>query len=303
MRVKKNVFYLMASLFISYLLLGGCATTPAPSQPEEKIARSTTPATSPTPEKKAKTIVERIPRVIKESILFPDGTVDEYTIYSYTTDGKLLLKEELFDAASKDLLEYSEYQYQQEQLVEKRTFDGNKKLKFRRTYTYSNNLLIEESQFNPDNVLQTRSVYSYDFQNRRIDWKTFDASGSLIGATRYTYTGNSKEPTEIELLNPSGTVDLKIMVNFLEGKKSREVFTTTEGKLEKEVMYRYDEQGRLLGETVFSPTRVKQSSIAYEYPADAFVPLRIVQLDGRDRPKKILVREYAFREESRVVYE
>ena len=281
-------------------LLAGCASTPTPAPEVKQEASSSSPPSQP--EKKAKTILLRIPRVTKESVQFPDGTEDEYTLYTYSPDGKLLLKEELYDAASKDLLESREYHYQGDLVIEKRILDGQKKLKSRRVYRYTSGLLTEESQFDKENVLQARLTYQYDAQNRKIEWKTLDASGSVVGMSKYYYNGE-KAPIRTELYGAGGNLELVISTTYTEGKKAREVFATPDGKVEKEVVYRYDEKGRLLGQTEYSSTKAKLGSVAYEYPADASVPSREIRLDGRDKPRKVVVFEYAYREESKVIYE
>ena len=281
-------------------LLVGCASTPTPAPEVKQEASSSSPPSQP--EKKAKTIILRIPRVTKESAQFPDGTEDEYTLYTYSPDGKLLLKEELYDAASKDLLESREYHYQGDLVIEKRILDGQKKLKSRRVYRYTSGLLTEESQFDKENVLQARLTYQYDAQNRKIEWKTLDASGSVVGMSKYYYNGE-KAPIRTELYGAGGNLELVISTTYTEGKKAREVFATPDGKVEKEVVYRYDEKGRLLGQTEYSSTKAKLGSVAYEYPADASVPSREIRLDGRDKPRKVVVFEYAYREESKVIYE
>lgn len=281
-------------------LMLGCASNPSPLS--EAKQKETPQATSALPEKKAKTIIVRTPRITKESIQFPDGTEDEYTLYTYSPDGKLLLKEELYDATSKDLLETREYQYQGDLVVEKRIYDGQKKLKSRRAYQYTNNLLMEESQFDKENKLQARLIFLYDSQMRRIEWKTLDSSGSVVGINKYYYDGG-KEPIRTELFGPGGTLELVISTTYSEGKKAREVFSAPDGKVEKEVVYRYDEKGRLLGQTEYDSNKSKISSLAYEYPSDSTVPSRQIHLDGRDKPKKVVVFEYAYREESRVIYE
>ena len=281
-------------------LLAGCAGTPTPVQEVKQEAPPSSPSSPP--EKKAKTILLRIPRVTKESVQFPDGTEDEYTLYTYSPDGTLLLREDLYDAASKDLLESREYQYQGDLVIEKRILDGQKKLKSRRVYRYTNGLLTEEAQFDRENVLQARLIYQYDTQNRKIEWKTLDASGSMVGMSKYYYNGENA-PIRTELHGPGGNLELVISTTYTEGKKAREVFASPDGKVEKEVVYRYDEKGRLLGRTEYAPTKAKIGSVAYEYPEDASVPSREILLDGRDKPKKVVVFEYAYREESKVIYE
>lgn len=282
------------------IVLAGCATTPPPALEVKQEAPSS--ITSTQPEKKAKTILLRIPRVIKESVQFPDGTEDEYSLFTYSSDGTLLLKEELYEAASRDLLESREYQYQGNLVSEKRIWDGQKKLKSRRVYQYTNGLLTEEAQFNKENVLQARLIYQYDSQNRKIEWKTLDGSGSVVGISKYYYNGE-KAPIRTELYGPGENLELVISITYTEGKKVREVFTSPDGKVEKEVVYRYDDKGRLLGQTEYSPTKAKLGSVAYEYPADSTVPSREIRLDGRDKPKKVVAFEYAYREESKVIYE
>ncbi len=300
MKKRTSLFFTGVSVGGIVLFLLGCASTPTPPPASKQEGLST--VTSTQPEKKAKTIIVRIPRVTKESIQFPDGTVDEYTLYTYSQDGKLLLKEELYDAASKDILESREYQYQGGLVAEKRIYDGQKKLKSRRTYQYTKGLLVEEAQLDRENNLQARLLYQYDAQNRRIEWKTLDASGSVVGISKYFYNGE-KFPIRTELYGPGGNLELMISADYSEGKKSREVFTSPDGKVEKEVVYRYDERGRLLGRTEYASNKAKISSIAYEYPLDFSVPSREIFLDGRDKPKKVVVFEYAFREENRVIYE
>jgi len=295
--MKKNLFLFVSAASVSMLILLSCSSTPPPSSIETKEQ----PASSAQEGKKARTITLLIPRLMKETVLFPDGAEDEYTLYTYSPKGTLL-KEELYDASSRQLLEYSEYLYENVALAEKRTYDGNQKVKNRKTYRYEKALLVEESLYDKADDVQIRSLNIYDSQNRKIEWRTLDASGSVIGINRYGY-GSGTTPERIELLGPGENLELTITVSYANGRKEKERFELPNGRIEKEIVYTYDDKGRLTSETTYSDTKIKISSTLFEYPVDKNEPTRAIYRDAQDKPKKIVQYEYEYHEEKRVVYE
>jgi hypothetical protein len=279
--------------------LGPSAASTPPAAPAVQPAQ---PAAQPAP-KKEKIITLKIPRVIKESYLFEDGTLDEFRVYSYSEDGKLLLKEELYDADSGDLLESIQYGYKDGLATERKSFDRENKLKGKKTFSYTPAGLPEtENFFDRNEKLQAVMKYFHDAAGNRTELQTVDSAGVLLAATRYEYSGG--RPGKIVLLGPGGKLDAAITISYDgKGGKTREVFADGAGKTEKEIVYSYDDKDRPSSETTLNANKAVTGKIAYEYPPVGDGPVKIRYLDGREKTKKITLQEFAFREEKKVIYE
>jgi hypothetical protein len=83
---------------------------------------------------------------ILEEIEYKEGKVTKHFRYQYDNDGNKI-KEEEFDLNGK-IIEYSEYKVENGLRIEKTVFDGNKKMKSRKTYQYT--LYGSERQDNPE---------------------------------------------------------------------------------------------------------------------------------------------------------
>ena len=298
----KCISFLCLAWFISIL---GCATThePVPAPPLQPKAVSPAVPEIKGEQKKEKIIIRKIPRIVKESSLFEDGAVDEYRIYSYSEDGKLLGKEELYDADSGELWETVRYTYQDERMTERKSFDRENKVKGKRTFTYTSGGLLEaENLFDKNEKIQAVSKYSYDSAGNRTEWRTIDAAGVILGSSLYEYQNGLLG--KILLLGPGGKTDMEITVfHDGRGRKIREVFSGDTGKMEKEVVYVYDEEDRPISETTLNANKAVTGKIVREYPSVDEGPVKTIFSDGQGRVKKMSLQEFAFREEKRVQYE
>ncbi len=298
--MKKTLYLLTASIFA----WAGCATSSQKvATPEQNPVRQPPIQQIKAEPKKEKTVVARIPRLVKESSLLSDGTVDEIRTYSYSPDGARLEKEELKDSASQEILETVEYIFKNGAVAERIVLDRDKKTKGRKSYAYTAAGLLESETFlDKKDVVQAVSRYAYDAAGKKIEWTTLDAAGVILATTKYGYANDRLQ--KITLLGPSGKVDMEITVAYDDkGNKIRETYTNSAGKTEKEIGFGYDAKNRLVSESTLSPTRTILAKVVYEYPGDSAEAGKAVYLDGRDKIKKIVLFEHAYREEKRTVYE
>ena len=292
------------SIIVVGFLLGACATPQRTTEAPQPKAAQGEPAQQTKPEpKKEKTIVIRISRLVKETSFFPDGTLDEIRIYQYSQDGKNLLREELTDSASKDLLETVQYSYKNSALAERVSFDKEKKLKGKKTFTYlTSGLLESEAFFDKKEALQAVSKFAYDSAGNKVEWTTLDSAGVALATTKYGY--QSGKLVKITLLGPTGKVDLDINVIYDDkGNRSRETYTDGSGKTEKEILYTYDAKNRLTSEATLTATKAVLNKTVYEYAGDAEEPSKAVYLDAREKTIKSIQFERAYREEKKTIYE
>jgi len=292
--------FLTASIFA----WAGCATsTQKVGTPEPKPVEQPPIQQIKSDSKKEKIVIIRIPRLVKESSLQSDGTVDEIRTYSYSPDGSRLEKEELKDSTSQDILETVEYKYKKDAVAERIVLDRDKKSKGKKAFIYTAAGLVDsETFYDKKDLVQAVSRYTYDTAGRKTEWTTLDASGVVLATTKYGYS--NERLRQITLLGPSGSLDMEITVAYDEkGNKIRETYTNSTGKTEKEITFGYDAMNRLVSENTLSPARTVLSKVEYAYPGDSVEAGKTVYLDGRGKIKKTVIFEYAYREEKKTVYE
>jgi len=72
---------------------------------------------------------------VLEEITYKEGRVDKHFKYQFDSENNKI-KEEEFDSSGR-LIEFSEYKIENGLRVEKIVYDGNKKMKSRKTYIYT----------------------------------------------------------------------------------------------------------------------------------------------------------------------
>ena len=264
MRIRTVLVILAAGIFFT-----GCVTGYGVNSPEESSQQ-----------------------LVRETVLGAGGEPSEVREFSYSLAGELT-EERLLDAAGQ-VREISSSSYRDGRRVERRSYTSSGELTGRRTYTYTAKGLPEtECYFDGTGQLLLVSRFSYNYWGDTIEWITTDAAGILYASTRYTY--EKGRPSTMRLSGAQGNETIVQMSYDKEGRKTRAAYTDAVGKPEKEIAFRYDGQGRLASEEIFSAFGNLMGKTVYTYAGNSRQPEKISRYDGRGNPRETIVQEFALR--------
>jgi hypothetical protein len=125
----------------------------------------------------------------KESVLFADGTLDEYVTLEYDSSFSRLASQSRY-SASGALLETVEFSYSDEsgQLAAKLTRDAENRPKAGLAYQYNEQgLLWRETLRDNANKVVSSYEYGYDAGGNRISRTVSNGAGVKLAETRYTF--------------------------------------------------------------------------------------------------------------------
>jgi hypothetical protein len=229
-------------------------------------------------------------QLVKEIVLRADNSQESVREFFYSVDG--ILQEKLFTAAG-SLRETSEYIYENNLLVEHRTYGQTGKLTGKKTYTYTpGNLPQTESFYNERDALIMISYFSYDDSGRRTEWRTMDAKDTIMAFSHYTYEDGRL--TETLLAGANGIATMKISVGYdREGRKILETYTNIADELEKKTAFVYDDKSRLVSQETLSRSRIFLGKTVYEYSGDRNEPEKIYYFGENEKPIGTIIKEFA----------
>jgi len=256
-------------LILVALLFFGCASSPEVSD-KEPIATETVVEEV---QKEPVEIITTVYYPVKVDSYFGDGVKDEYTVYSYNEDGSLLLKEELF--STEDSLQQSVvFEYTGTESSVKSIYDGGENL-----LSYELNLIdidgntLKKEKFDSKDVLQSKSEYEFK-DGKKITWKVFNETGSLLSTTNYNYTNDVL--TRIDSLSPAG-------------------------ELEEYFDLQYDSNGLLLENKHFNSEGQIQDSRSFEYK-DGFLVMELVNRKNGSVLRKLMYKNDQFGNPVETIY-
>ncbi len=168
--------------------------------------------------KKERTVSFDTPVLVKETVAYPDGLVDTYTVYKYDDSLKRLLEKTTFDPTRPDPVERTVSEYDAAGiLVDELNYGSNGSLRSRKDVTWtSEGLLATEKGTDAKGLGQYASNYSYDKAGRRVLWQAFDGSGILRATTSYAYDGQGR-PLLIEIRNAAKALTGSIEIDYAAG--------------------------------------------------------------------------------------
>ncbi|MEI6874594.1 MAG: hypothetical protein WCL50_05620, partial [Spirochaetota bacterium] len=200
---------------------------------------TTTTTTIAAKVRKERTFVVKTAVVLKETVFYPDGLVDEYTLFSYDPTMQKLLSRASYDPSRVDPVEkvLSEYGASGK-LAAEVTYGSDGSLKSRREVAWSEDknypdLLLSERGLDAKNQVQYSSTYEYDKAGHRSAWRAFDAKGALKATTTYTYDAKGRLLL-IELRNGAnvGTGSIKVEYSA-DGNSEKRSYLAADGSLQK----------------------------------------------------------------------
>lgn len=204
-------------------LVLSCASAPKP-----------TPA-QPAPVAKQRTVTLRIPVLTKETVFYPDGLVDTYTVYKYDAGLTRLLEKTTFDPTRPDPIERVVSEYDAKGLLaDELSYGSDGALKTRLDFSWGpEGLLASEKGSDSKGQGQYASSYAYDQAGRRVQWKAFDGSGLLKASTLYGYDAQGRLVL-IQIKNAADAITGSIKVDYAaDGGTETRSYLAPDGSLQR----------------------------------------------------------------------
>ena len=280
-------------LGVSALILAmSCASSPPVASKPEAAPKA--------PVLKERTVTVRTPVVVKETVFYPDGLVDTYTVYKYDDSLTRLLEKTTIDPTRPEPIERVVSEYDPTGvLTDELTYGSDGTLRSRRNVTWtSGKLLATETGQDAKGTGQYSSSYDYDASGNRVTWKAFDGSGALRVTTTYSYDPQ-KRLVGIEMRNPANALTESIKVSYsADGSTETWAYYGSDGSLQKsEVSILKD--GKVQRFEVRHPDNSLAEATDYTYGPDG-ERLTAVLSDASGKIKEKRSFEYRVRQDQKV---
>lgn len=289
-----------------------CAGQPAPAPepvpepaPEATSAASEaweeTPAPAPAKVQKERTVIVKVPVLLKETVFYPDGLVDEYVTYKYDQAMVRLLEKATFDPSRPEPIERAVYEYAGDSRLPlaEAVYEADGRIRIKREFAYdASGRLLSERLLDAKGQLQGSSTWVYDAQGRKAEWKVLDGKGLLQATTLYAYNGAGRVE-RIDMKNAAGGSTGAIKVEYAgTGQVEKSSYLAADGSLQKYELTDAKE-GRALSFASHRPDGSLAQALAYEYgPLGELLASRLS--DGQGRLKERRAYEYAVREDKKI---
>lgn len=233
--MKKSKYLPICTIIIAALALAGCASQAGRSAAQAPAA----------PQKVAKqrTVVAKVPVLVKESSFYADGLVDEYSVYKLDEAKKLVLEKDGYDGSRAEPVERVVYEYKDGRESAETIYESDGKVRSRRELSYDERgLLSSERVLDAKGKVQSSSSYAYDAKGRKTEWRALDASGSAKATSSYRYGADGL--SSIEMKDAGGAATGGIKLEYASGLLARRSYFGAGGALQKYEAYVYS--GKLL---------------------------------------------------------
>jgi hypothetical protein len=287
--MTKPVQLFITTMFISIIALVGCTTTGGSSSAKA-------PASSPKVAKQ-RTLIAKVPVLVKETSFYSDGLVDEYSVYKLDEAKKLLLEKASYDSSRPEPVERTAFEYKDGRESAETLYESDGRIRSRRELSYdAAGFVSSERVLDAKGKVQSSSSYAYDEKGRKAEWRVLDASGSAKATTSYSYGKDGL--ALIEMKDIGGKLTGSIKLEYSGGKLSKRSYFGPDGALQKYEAYAYSgflpsslenrrADGSLAGKT------------AYEYGSSGEL-LKASEYDASGSLRSSVAYEYLLREDSSV---
>lgn len=287
--MKLSTYTTSCTLLICLVLAAGCATkapTPAAAQPS-----------APAKVAKQRTVVAKVPVLVKETSYYADGIVDEYSTYKLDDAKKLVLEKDVYDGSRPEASERLVSEYKDGRLAAETIYEYDGMVRSRRELSYdASGRLTSEKVLDSKGKLQSASAYAYDGSGRKSEWRALDASLSVRASTSYAYGPDGL--AAIEMKDLSGKVTGSIKLEYSQGRLAKRSYFGADGRLQKYEAYVYS--GSLL--SAVEARRADGSlsgKTAYEYGSSGELA-KASEYDASSSLRSYAAYEYSIREDSSV---
>lgn len=228
----------------------------------------------------------------KQSVLFADGSLDEYTVSQWDSSFSNVEKQ-VRHSASGAMLEQVEFTYNEDRgnITTKITRDVESRLKNRVVYQYNpQGYLFRESLVDSKGKVVSTYEYAYDARGNRVSrviknragdklaetTYTVDAQGrmtasqtrdfmeSAISSTQYKYDAQGNLIQQV-VLNNEGKATATINAVWREGREIRNEMIAADGKVQMRVTNEYGDYGELVRKVIENFQGASKQIMQYEY--------------------------------------
>jgi antitoxin component YwqK of YwqJK toxin-antitoxin module len=256
--MRKNLSITISTLIVALAALSACASGPASAKPTAAAAPSAKVA-------KTRTIVTKVPVLVKETSFYSDGLVDGYVVYKLDAGNKALIEKDKYDASRSEPVERQSFEYKDGREVAESVYESDGKLRSRRELEYdSAGRVVSERMLDAKGAALSSSAYAYDAKGRKAEWKALDASGAAKAVTAYVYGPDGL--ASIEMRDSAGKLTGTIKSEYAGGKLARRVYAGPDGEAQKTESYSYSGSRPSALETKRSDGSI-EAKLAYEYGA------------------------------------
>jgi len=229
---------------------------------------------------------------IKQSVLFADGSLDEYTVSTWDSSYSHVDNQER-RSASNAMLEQIEFAYNDDKgyVTTKITRDVESRLKNRVVYQYnpqgylareslvdSKGKVVSTYEYSYDakgnrisRIIKNRAgdklaetVYTFDNQGRMTSSQTKDLMESAISSTQYTYDAQGNLIKQV-VLNNDGKPSSVINAIWQEGREVKNEMLSADGSVQMRVTNEYGTNGELVKKTIENFQGDSKQIMQYEY--------------------------------------
>jgi hypothetical protein len=292
--MKRSHIVQALALLSAAAVLGSCASKASvPAQMPAPGAQ----AGAPGKVAKQRTVVTKVPVLVKETSYYSDGLVDEYITYKLDDTKKNVVEKATFDPSRPDPVERVVTEYGEGRPTAESIYDSDAKLRSRRELGYDfSGRLISERMLDANGKAQSSSAYAYDAEGRKTEWKALDGSGAVKAISSYTYGG--KDLTGVAIKDSGGTLSGTIKLDYADGALAKRSYFGADGTLQKYEAYLY-EGGRLAALENRRADGSLASRVAYEYGSSGELA-KASEYDSSGALKGYTTYEYVVREDSAV---
>jgi hypothetical protein len=296
--MKYSLSASMFALMFAAILLASCATK-APSPPQAAVAPAAVATPAPAPEKVAKqrTVVTKVPVLVKEASFYADGLADAYIVYKLDPDMKNVLEKDNFDTSRAEPVQRLVSEFKDGRVSAESIFESDGRLRSRRELSYdAGGRIVQERMFDGKGKLQSSSTYVYDESGKKIEWKVQDGAGSVKATSSYSY--GSGGLVSVSMKDLGGKLSGTIKLQYDGDKLSKRSYFGPDGTLQKFEAYVYQD-GVLAAIEYHKADGSLVSKTANSYgPMGELV--KATEYDAKGAAGGYTTYEYQVREDSRI---
>lgn len=181
----------------------------------------------------------RKPVLVKWTSFYPDGLIDQYVVYKLSSDLKLVLEEQVYDAARTEAAQKTVYDYAEGKLVRETVYEAEGVIRSRKEISYDPDWrVLSEKTYDAKGTVISSSVYAYDPTGLMSEWRALDGKGSVQAAVSYSWKNGRL--TKIAMTDSSGALSGTVELDYTkDGFLAKRLYRDKSGKVEKYETYSY----------------------------------------------------------------